>query len=115
MDVLAVEAAARRAVESVRAGNGPYFLEFTTYRFRGHSMADPELYRQKSEVEQWKHRDPIALFEARLREMSMIGDDDLARIEQSVAQFVDAAVAAAEVGPWEPVEDLLTYLTSEQP
>ena len=115
MDVLAVEAAARRAVESVRAGNGPYFLEFATYRFRGHSMADPELYRQKSEVEEWKQRDPIALFEARLREMSMIGDDDLARVEQSVARFVDAAVAAAEAGPWEPVEDLLTYLTSDQP
>ncbi len=115
MDVLAVEAATRRAVESVRAGNGPYFLEFATYRFRGHSTADPELYRQKSEVEEWKHRDPIALFEARLRESSMIGDDDLARVEASVAQFVDAAVAAAEAGPWEPVEDLLTYLTSEQP
>jgi pyruvate dehydrogenase E1 component alpha subunit len=99
----------------VRAGNGPHFLEFATYRFRGHSTADPELYRQKSEVEEWKHRDPIALFQARVRESIMIGDDDLAHVEASVAQFVDAAVAAAEAGPREPVEDLLTYLTSEQP
>ena len=115
MDVLAVEAAARRAVEAVRAGNGPYFLEFCTYRFRGHSTADPELYRQKSEVDEWKQRDPIALFEARLRELGMLDDDAVGRIERSVAGFVDAAVAAAEAAPWEPVEELLTYLTSEAP
>ena len=115
MDVLAVEAATQRAVGHVRAGDGPYFVEFNTYRFRGHSMADPELYRQKAEVEEWKHRDPIALFEARLRELALLGDDDVARVEQSVALFVDAAVAAAEAGPWEPVEDVLKYLTSDPP
>ncbi len=115
MDVLAVEAATRRAVEAVRSGNGPYFLEFRTYRFRGHSMADPELYRQKAEVEEWKQRDPIAAFETRLRAAGVLDDGDMARVEHAVASFVDAAVAAAEAGPWEPVEDLLTYLTSETP
>ena len=54
MDVLAVETAAQRAVAHVRRGDGPYFLELRTYRFRAHSMSDPELYRSKEEVEQWR-------------------------------------------------------------
>lgn len=115
MDVLAVEAATRRAVEAVRSGGGPQFVEFNTYRFRGHSTADPELYRQKAEVEQWKQRDPIALFEARLRGAGLLDDDASARAARSAADCVDAAVAAADAGPWEPVEDLLKYLTSETP
>src|SRR5512145_2832381 len=65
MDVLAVEAAMRRAVDAVRREGSPRFLEARTYRFRAHSMADPELYRTKEEVEQWKRRDPIATFVAR--------------------------------------------------
>ena len=59
MDVLAVEAAARRAAAAVRAGEGPHFLEMRTYRFRSHSMYDPDRYRDKAEIEQWKQRDPI--------------------------------------------------------
>jgi TPP-dependent pyruvate/acetoin dehydrogenase alpha subunit len=113
MDVLAVEAAARRAVDAARAGEGPQFVEFQTYRFRGHSMADPELYRDKAEVEEWKHRDPIALFEARLRGLGMLSDADMADVERSAMACVDGAVAAAEAAPWEPVEDLLTYVTSD--
>jgi len=106
MDVLAVEAATRRAAEGVRRGDGPFLLELRTYRYRAHSTADPELYRAKDEVEQWKARDPIALFTARLRELGFITDGDLAAIEASVAAAVDDAVAVAEAGPWEPVEDL---------
>jgi len=115
MDVLAVEAATRRAVEAVRAGGGPSFVEFCTYRFRGHSMADPELYRQKAEVEEWKQRDPIALFEGRLRASGMLDDATREEVERSVASFVEDAVAEAEAGPWEPVEELLTFVTSEAP
>ena len=59
MDVIAVEHAARRGAEAVRAGGGPHFLELRTYRFRAHSMYDPDRYRDKSEVERWKTRDPI--------------------------------------------------------
>jgi pyruvate dehydrogenase E1 component alpha subunit len=106
MDVLAVEAAVRRAAEQVRGGAGPFLLELRTYRYRAHSTADPELYRGKDEVEQWKARDPIALFTARLREWGFVADPDLAALETSVAADVDAAVAVAEAGPWEPVEDL---------
>jgi pyruvate dehydrogenase E1 component alpha subunit len=106
MDVLAVEAAVRRAAEAVRGGAGPFLLEARTYRFRAHSMADPELYRTKEEVEGWKARDPIALFAASLRERAFLADADLARIEAAVAAEIDDAVAFAEAGPWEPVEDL---------
>jgi pyruvate dehydrogenase E1 component alpha subunit len=106
MDVLAVEAAVRGAAEQVRGGAGPFLLELRTYRYRAHSTADPELYRGKDEVEQWKARDPIALFTARLREWGFVADPDLAALETSVAADVDAAVAVAEAGPWEPVEDL---------
>jgi len=113
MDVLAVETAARRAAELVRAGNGPCFLEARTYRFRAHSMADPELYRAKDEVEQWKARDPIATFEARLRAWSLLADADLAALEATVAAEIEAAVATAEAGPWEPVEDLLRDVHTE--
>jgi len=108
MDVLAVEAAARRAAEDVRSSVAPRFLEFRTYRFRAHSMADPDLYRTKGEIERWKERDPIALFTARLRAAELLTDDDLDRLEAEVAVELDEAVAIAEAGPWEPVEDLTT-------
>jgi len=108
MDVLAVEDAARRAAREVRDGGGPRLLELRTYRFRAHSMADPDLYRTKDEIEHWKERDPIALFSARLREARLLTDDDLARIEADVAAELEEAVAIAEAGPWEPVEDLTT-------
>ena len=107
MDVLAVEEAARRAAALVREGGGPILVEARTYRFRAHSMYDPELYRSKHEVEQWKARDPIAGLAARLRDAAQLDDAGLAALEASVAAEIDAAVAVAEAGPWEPVEDLL--------
>jgi pyruvate dehydrogenase E1 component alpha subunit len=106
MDVLAVEAAAREAAAAVRAGRGPRLLEFRTYRYRAHSMADPELYRSRQEVEAWRARDPIAAFAARLRAEGRLGDADVAALEADVAAEVAGAVAFAEAGPWEPVEDL---------
>jgi pyruvate dehydrogenase E1 component alpha subunit len=106
MDVVAVETAARRAAEAVRVGPGPRFLELHTYRFRAHSMADPDLYRTKDEVEHWRERDPISLFEARLRKAKLLTDDDLAAIEADIAVELDEAIAAAEAAPLEPVEDL---------
>lgn len=106
MDVLAVEAATRRAVETIRRTGKPYLIEFRTYRFRAHSMYDAELYRTKEEVEAWKSRDPITGFTGYLQDTIGISDADLAAIESQVAAEVDGAVAFAEAGPWEPVEDL---------
>jgi TPP-dependent pyruvate/acetoin dehydrogenase alpha subunit len=114
MDVVACEDAVRRAALAVRAGDGPCFVEFRTYRFRAHSMFDPQLYRDKAEVEQWKHRDPIATFEERMRKAKILDDADLKRIEDDVAAEIAAAVEFAEAGTWEPVEDLTKFVYSEK-
>jgi pyruvate dehydrogenase E1 component alpha subunit len=106
MQVLAVEEAVRRGADAVRSGEGPYFVELKTYRFRAHSMADPDLYRTKEEIEEWKKRDPIDLFVALLRGQGLLDDAGLAELESQVAGEVDEAVAFAEAGPWEPLEDL---------
>jgi pyruvate dehydrogenase E1 component subunit alpha len=115
MDVLAVEAATRRAAERVRGGEGPLLLEVRTYRFRAHSTADPELYRTKDEVARWRERDPIALFAARLRADGLLDDPGLAELETSVGGEIEAAVRVAEAGPWEPVEDLTRHVLAEAP
>jgi pyruvate dehydrogenase E1 component subunit alpha len=114
MDVLAVDAAARRACEAIRAGGGPHFLELRTYRFRAHSMYDPERYRDKAEVEAWKERDPLETFVVAATAAGLVTDDDVAEIERDVAAEIDAAIAFAEAGTPEPVEDLLRFVTSER-
>jgi pyruvate dehydrogenase E1 component alpha subunit len=112
MDVFAVATAAQRAAESVRAG-GPHFLELQTYRFRAHSMYDPELYRDKSEVEAWKGRDPLALCELQLRELGFLDEAAVATEEAEVAAEIDAAVEFAEKGTLEPVGDLARFVYHE--
>ncbi len=114
MNVVAVEAAVRDAADQVRAGGGPCFVEIQTYRFRAHSMYDPDLYRDKAEIERWRQRDPIPTFIARLETVGFIGDGALAAIEADVAAEVAAAVAFAEAGTWEPVEELERFVTSER-
>jgi pyruvate dehydrogenase E1 component alpha subunit len=113
MDVLAVESATLRAAEAVRRGEGPRFVEFQTYRFRAHSMSDPDLYRSKDEIERWKLRDPITGFRTHLEAAGLLSGDDLTTIETRVAGIIDEAVAFAESSPWEPVEDLLKYVMTE--
>lgn len=107
MDVLAVEGAARDAAAFVRGGKGPFLLELRTYRFRAHSMSDPDLYRTKEEIAGWKKRDPIVLFEQRLRESGALTDEILAHIETEVSAEIGDAVRFAEESTREPVEDLL--------
>ena len=106
MDVLAVEAAVRAAAEAVRREREPRFLELRTYRFRAHSMADPDLYRTKAEVEEWKHRCPVENFAAMLRAEGLLSDAARKDVEASVAAEIAEAVAFAETGPWESVADL---------
>ncbi len=113
MDVLAVESSTRRAVEAIRGGAGPHFLEFRTYRFRPHSMFDPELYRSREEVDEWKKRDPIPLLAGRMRDEGMLDDAGMEVLEQEVAEEVEASVAFAEGGTWEAVEDLTRFVHSE--
>ncbi len=114
MDVEAVEEAARRAAVHIRAGGGPVFLELRTYRFRAHSMYDPERYRDKDEVARWRERDPIPAYAARLAADGALGEGDLAAMEAAADAEVDEAIAFAEAGTFEPVEDLTRFVVSEQ-
>ena len=115
MDVLAVTDACQRAATAVRAGGAPHFLELRTYRFRAHSMYDPELYRNKSEVEAWKERDPIATHGARLRAAGQLDDAGLAALEHEVESELARAVAFAEAGTLEPLADLERFVYAEEP
>ena len=115
MDVLAVQAAGRRAIDHMRRGGGPVFLELLTYRFRAHSAYDPELYRKKEEVSEWRKRDPIALFTALAKERGLLGAEDVASLGHAAEEEVAAAVAFAEAGTPEPVSELLTHVYAEAP
>ena len=114
MDVQAVEAATRGEVDRIRAGAGPFLLECRTYRFRPHSMFDSELYRTKDEVAQWRERDPIELLAGRMTEAGLLDEAGRAALEREVAAEVEAAVAFAEAGTWEPVEELTRFVVSER-
>lgn len=109
MDVMAVNKATKKAVDFIRQGKGPYFIEFETYRFRAHSMYDPELYREKAEVEEWKKRDPIQLFFSILNSQGTASAADLDKIEARVAKEINQAITDAEKGTLEPVENLEKY------
>jgi pyruvate dehydrogenase E1 component alpha subunit len=113
MDVVAVEAAARRAVHAVREGGKPYFLECRTYRLRAHSMFDAQLYRDKAEVEAWRKKEPIARLKAWLLESHMIHPEEVTRIEAEVDAEIAQAVAFAEAGGWEPVEQLTRFVHAD--
>ncbi|HEX8738918.1 MAG TPA: pyruvate dehydrogenase (acetyl-transferring) E1 component subunit alpha [Casimicrobiaceae bacterium] len=106
MDVLAVEAAVREAADAVRRERAPRFLELRTYRFRAHSMSDPDLYRSRAEVEEWKHRCPIEAYARLLRAERILTDEGWRAMEAGVAREVDDAVRFAEAGALEPVADL---------
>ena len=106
MDVLAVESAVNEAAAALRRDVLPRFIEFRTYRFRAHSMADPDLYRSKAEVEEWKHRCPIETFAAMLRSEGLLSDPERKAMEADVAAEIAEAIAVADAGPWEPIEDL---------
>jgi len=106
MDVVAVNEAARTACTSVREKGGPFFVEFQTYRFRAHSMFDAELYRDKTEVEEWKKRGPIHNLTNRLKAQNSLTEDEFLAIDAAARREVDAAITFAEESPWESVATL---------
>jgi pyruvate dehydrogenase E1 component alpha subunit len=114
MDALAVAEAARRAVDAVRSGGGPHFLELRTYRFRAHSMFDPERYRDKAEVARWVERDPIPALRASLAAGGRLSDEEWTLLQQEVDAEMEKAVAYAESGTLEPVEQLTRFVYSER-
>lgn len=114
MDVVAVEAAAREAATAIREGRGPHFLECRTYRFRAHSMFDPQLYRKKEEVQAWMQHDPISRFRDWAIAAGEIDASHVEEIEAEVARQISQAVAFAEAGTWEPISDLMKDVGAER-
>lgn len=114
MNVLEVKKAAEKAIKHVRDGNGPYFLEIITYRFRGHSMGDPERYRESEEVDRWQKEDPIGILHRWLVENEKATDEELDQIVAEVEQEVEDAVEFAENSPEPEPEELFTNIYVEE-
>ena len=113
MDVVAVFEAAKEAADRVRRGDGPCFVEFQTYRYRAHSMFDPDLYRDKAEVEEWKQRGPIHNLTNRLKVEGKLSEEAFLAIDAAAQREVEDAVGFAEAGTWEPVEHLARDVHTE--
>ncbi|HYB32634.1 MAG TPA: pyruvate dehydrogenase (acetyl-transferring) E1 component subunit alpha [Steroidobacteraceae bacterium] len=113
MDVFAVEDAARNAVAHVRGGQGPVFLELRTYRFRGHSMFDAQLYRDKAEIEAWQKKGPLITLTTRLKELGLMDETDYQRLEGEARAEVEAAVDFAERSGFEPLAELERFVYAE--
>lgn len=113
-DVEKVYAAAKIAVEHVRAGKGPYFLELMTYRYRGHSMSDSNAYRAKEEERMWSKRDPIIMLRDRLIEAKTLTMDDYKKLDDEVLDEIENEVIKfAEESPEPKIEDLHKYVLAE--
>jgi pyruvate dehydrogenase E1 component alpha subunit len=113
MDVLKVKKASEKAMEHIRSGKGPYFLEIMTYRYRGHSMGDPERYREADEVKHWQENDPIGIYHNFLIENEKATLAELEKIEEEVEEEVAAAVEFAENSPDPAPEELFTDIYVE--
>jgi pyruvate dehydrogenase E1 component alpha subunit len=113
MDVTQVREATTKALAYVRDSGSPCFLELRTYRFRAHSMYDPDLYRESTEVEQWKKADPIPALSALLARDGTVPEERIDEWKAEIDEEIAAAVAAAEAAPVEPVEDLTRYLVTD--
>jgi len=113
MDVLAVRAAAKEAVARARAGEGPTVIEALTYRFRGHSLADPDELRSKEEKEFWFSRDPIKKLAAYLTEHNLATESDLKEIESKITQLINEAVKFAEESPEPAADELYRFVFAE--
>jgi pyruvate dehydrogenase E1 component alpha subunit len=115
MNVLEVYAETMKAVEHVRSGEGPYFIEAMTYRYRGHSTADPELYRSKQEVEEHRKRDAIESLKTYMKERRLIDDARIAELEERVENDVQAAIDFAEQSPQPEISTLMDHIYKESP
>jgi pyruvate dehydrogenase E1 component alpha subunit len=106
MDLITVRDAAQEAMNYIRNGNGPYFLEIITYRYRGHSMGDPERYRESEEVQKWQENDPIGIYRKYLLEQKIATDEELNDLDARVDADVQTAIQFAENSP-EPAPEAL--------
>ncbi|MBP8829866.1 MAG: pyruvate dehydrogenase (acetyl-transferring) E1 component subunit alpha [Desulfobacter sp.] len=114
MDVTQVAESAKNAVEDIKSGKGPVFLECLTYRFRAHSMFDAELYRKKTEVNEWKDKGPLVTFKKNLEERGLWSKIKAQEIEDEITKTIDDAVTFAENGTLEPISDLEKFVYSPE-
>ncbi len=117
MDPVAVHNAMNEAVDRARAGNGPTFLEMRTYRYKGHSMSDPQKYRTKEEVESYKAKDPIETIKQAILKEGYADEQWIAGIDAKVKAIVDESVKFSEESPWPDVAELYTdvYVQKDYP
>ena len=115
MDVIEMQKRTEEALAYIRSGSGPFFLEAITYRFRGHSMADPELYRDRSEVNHWRELDPIRTFSDALIRGGQFTKEDFDEIDNQVEEEIDAAVQFAEESPFPDMSDLTRFIYAPSP
>lgn len=113
MDALAVEQAVGDAAENICLKGRPAFLELRTYRFRGHSMFDTQLYRSKAEIEAWQQKGPIISLTTRLKHLGLMTEEDFQNLERAARTEVESAVQFAESAPWEPLSDLTRFVYAE--
>jgi pyruvate dehydrogenase E1 component alpha subunit len=113
MDVMAVRTVAQEAIARARAGEGPTLIEALTYRFRGHSLADPDELRSKEEKEFWFPRDPIKKFAAYLIEQNLASEEELKQIDDKIQAIVDESVEFAESSPEPDPSELYRYIFAE--
>ncbi len=113
MDVMAVYSVAQEAIARARAGEGPTLIECLTYRFRGHSLADPDELRSKAEKEHWFSRDPIKKFAAYLIEQNLATQEELQEIDKKVQAVVDDAIQFALESPEPDANELYKYVFAE--
>lgn len=114
MDVLAVHQAAQEVLEQIRSGSGPYLMEIVTYRYRGHSMGDPERYRKQEEVKRWEENDPIGIYRKYLISNQIFEESQLDELDQKAESEVKEAVRFAEESPEPPAEALFADIYAEE-
>ena len=113
MDMVEVYQATDRILQEVRSGKGPYFMEIGTYRFRGHSMGDPERYRQQDEVRKWQEEDPIGIYHRYLLAEKIVGEDELREIESQVEAEIKDAIEFAENSPEPSLDELFSDIYAD--
>ncbi|PZX59789.1 pyruvate dehydrogenase E1 component alpha subunit [Algoriphagus ratkowskyi] len=117
MNVEAVHEAVAEAADRARRGDGPTLLEMRTYRYKGHSMSDPQKYRTKEEVEEYKQRDPMEQVLATIKENNILSEEEIEEIVKGVKQKVTEAVKFAEESPWPDGQDAFkdVYIQEDYP
>jgi pyruvate dehydrogenase E1 component alpha subunit len=117
MTAEAVHDAVARAIKRAREGDGPTLLEIKTYRYKGHSISDPQKYRSKEEVDEYKEQDPISKVKATILENKFASESDLKAIDDRIGAVVDESVKFAEESPWPDDSELLkdVYLDQSYP